>query len=50
MALGLLERGVRDCVLLEAQSIGFGASGRTGDFVSTGFSLEPTTDFLTPHL
>lgn len=39
-ALGLLERGLSDCVLLEACSIGYGASGRNGGFVSAGFSLE----------
>lgn len=37
-ALGLAERGLRDVVLLEAQSIGFGASGRNGGFVFGGFS------------
>jgi len=39
-ALGLLERGQGDCVLLEAERIGFGASGRNGGFVSAGFSLD----------
>lgn len=39
-ALGLHERGVRDCMLLEARTIGFGASGRNGGFVSGGFSLD----------
>ncbi|HEV7575477.1 MAG TPA: FAD-dependent oxidoreductase [Caldimonas sp.] len=39
-ALGLLERDVRDCVLLEAEAIGFGASGRNGGFVSAGFSVD----------
>lgn len=38
-ALGLAARGVRDIVLLEAQSIGFGASGRNGGFVFAGYSL-----------
>lgn len=42
-ALGLLERGVRDCVLLEAQTIGHGASGRNGGFVSGGFALDAAT-------
>jgi gamma-glutamylputrescine oxidase len=37
-ALGLAERGVRDVVLLEAQEIGHGASGRNGGFVFGGFS------------
>jgi len=37
-ALGLAERGVRDVVLLEAQRVGFGASGRNGGFVFGGFS------------
>ena len=39
-ALGLLERGVRDVVLLEAQHVGFGASGRNGGFVFGGYSLD----------
>ncbi len=38
-ALGLVERGVQDVVLLEAQDAGFGASGRNGGFVFGGFSL-----------
>ncbi|KJV28106.1 NAD(P)/FAD-dependent oxidoreductase [Luteibacter yeojuensis] len=38
-ALGLAARGVRDVVLLEAQAIGFGASGRNGGFVFAGYSL-----------
>ncbi|NUS37744.1 MAG: FAD-binding oxidoreductase [Lysobacter sp.] len=37
-ALGLAERGVRDVVLLEAEQVGFGASGRNGGFVFGGFS------------
>lgn len=37
-ALGLVERGHRDVVLLEAQRVGFGASGRNGGFVFGGFS------------
>jgi gamma-glutamylputrescine oxidase len=37
-ALGLVERGERDVVLLEARDIGFGASGRNGGFVFAGFS------------
>lgn len=37
-ALGLCERGMNDVVLLEAQEIGHGASGRNGGFVFSGFS------------
>ena len=37
-ALGLAERGVRDVVLLEARHVAFGASGRNGGFVFSGFS------------
>ncbi len=37
-ALGLAERGVRDVVLLDAQTIAHGASGRNGGFVFGGFS------------
>jgi gamma-glutamylputrescine oxidase len=36
-ALGLAERGV-SVVLLEAEQVGWGASGRNGGFVSSGFS------------
>src|SRR5487761_2751799 len=32
-ALGLAERGVKGVVLLEAERVGFGASGRNGGFV-----------------
>ena len=39
-ALSLAERGRHDCLLLEARSIGYGASGRNGGFVSGGFSLD----------
>jgi glycine/D-amino acid oxidase-like deaminating enzyme len=39
-ALGLVERGVRDVVVLEAQGVGFGASGRNGGFVFGGYSLD----------
>jgi gamma-glutamylputrescine oxidase len=39
-ALGLVERGVRDVVVLEAQQVGFGASGRNGGFVFGGYSLD----------
>lgn len=38
-ALGLVERGVRDVILLEARTIGYGASGRNGGFVFGGHSL-----------
>lgn len=37
--LGLIERGVKDVVLVEAQNVGFGASGRNGGFVFGGYSL-----------
>lgn len=37
-ALGLVERGTENVVLLEANDIGFGASGRNGGFVFGGFS------------
>lgn len=39
-ALGLLERGIRDIVLVEAEQIGHGASGRNGGFVFGGYSLD----------
>ena len=39
-ALGLVERGVRDVTLLDAQHVGFGASGRNGGFVFGGYSLD----------
>ncbi len=39
-ALGLIERGVRDVVVLEARRVGFGASGRNGGFVFGGYSLD----------
>jgi gamma-glutamylputrescine oxidase len=38
-AISLMERGQTDVVLLEADAIGFGASGRNGGFVFGGFSL-----------
>lgn len=38
-ALGLLERGVKDVLLLEAKTVGHGASGRNGGFVFGGYSL-----------
>ena len=37
-ALSLMERGETDIVLLEAETIGHGASGRNGGFVFGGFS------------
>ena len=37
-ALGLMERGVRNVVVLEAHDVGFGASGRNGGFVFAGYS------------
>ena len=40
-ALGLAERGV-DAVVLEANRVGWGASGRNGGFVSAGFSQSAT--------
>lgn len=39
LALGLAERGARDVVLLERETIGHGASGRNGGFVFAGYSL-----------
>jgi gamma-glutamylputrescine oxidase len=42
-AISLAERGQSDVVLLEADTIGHGASGRNGGFVFGGFSLaEPS--------
>ena len=38
-AIALAERGVTDIVVLEAETVGFGASGRNGGFVFGGFSL-----------
>jgi gamma-glutamylputrescine oxidase len=38
-AMSLMERGQRDVVLLEAATVGYGASGRNGGFVFGGFSL-----------
>ncbi|WLI91313.1 FAD-binding oxidoreductase [Massilia sp. R2A-15] len=38
-AMSLMERGENDVALLEADRIGFGASGRNGGFVFGGFSL-----------
>lgn len=39
-ALGLAERGVRNILILEAEEIGHGASGRNGGFVFGGYSLD----------
>lgn len=39
-AIGLIERGVRDVVVVEAETVGHGASGRNGGFVFGGFSLD----------
>jgi len=39
-AIGLIERGVRDVVIVEGQNVGHGASGRNGGFVFAGFSLD----------
>ncbi|MEN8505890.1 MULTISPECIES: NAD(P)/FAD-dependent oxidoreductase [Paraburkholderia] len=39
-ALGLAERGVGDVAVLEAEQVGFGASGRNGGFVFGGYSLD----------
>ncbi len=38
-ALGLLERGCRDISIVEAQTVGYGASGRNGGFIMAGYSL-----------
>lgn len=38
-AMSLVEKGVHDVTLLEAEHVGFGASGRNGGFVFAGFSL-----------
>jgi gamma-glutamylputrescine oxidase len=39
-AIGLIERGVHDVAILEAEAVGHGASGRNGGFVFGGFSLD----------
>src|SRR4051794_29203542 len=41
-ALDLAERGM-SVILLERHSVGWGASGRSGGFVTPGFPLDPTT-------
>jgi len=38
-AIALLERGETDIMLLESETVGFGASGRNGGFVFGGYSL-----------
>lgn len=38
-AIALAERGDTDIVLLESETVGFGASGRNGGFVFGGYSL-----------
>jgi glycine/D-amino acid oxidase-like deaminating enzyme len=38
-AMSLIEQGERDVVVLEAETVGHGASGRNGGFVFGGFSL-----------
>ncbi|MFL6698509.1 MAG: NAD(P)/FAD-dependent oxidoreductase [Vitreoscilla sp.] len=40
MAIGLIERGMRDVLLVEGETVGHGASGRNGGFVFGGFSLD----------
>ncbi|MBS0432085.1 MAG: FAD-binding oxidoreductase [Proteobacteria bacterium] len=39
LALGLAERGRKDIVLVEGETVGHGASGRNGGFVFAGYSL-----------
>ncbi|WP_244121480.1 FAD-dependent oxidoreductase [Burkholderia gladioli] len=39
-ALGLVERGITDVLVLDAQQVGHGASGRNGGFVFGGYSLD----------
>lgn len=39
-AWGLVDRGIKDVVVLDAECVGFGASGRNGGFVFGGYSLE----------
>ena len=41
MTLGLVERGVKKPILIEANRIGWGASGRNGGFMSPSYSLSP---------
>jgi gamma-glutamylputrescine oxidase len=39
-AKGLIERGIDDVVVLEAEEVGHGCSGRNGGFVFSGFNLD----------
>ncbi len=39
-AYGLLQRGVKDVVVVEAEQVAHGASGRNGGFVFGGYSLD----------
>ena len=39
-ALGLAERGIGDIVLLEAERVGWGASGRNGGFVGASYAAD----------
>lgn len=49
-AMSLAERGETDVVVLEAEEVGHGASGRNGGFVFGGFSLgERTLHRVTGH-
>ena len=43
-AIGLIERGVRDVVIVEGQNVGHGASGRNGGFVFAGFCGDPAVE------
>lgn len=38
-AISLIERGERNVILLDAETVGYGASGRNGGFVFGGYSL-----------
>lgn len=38
-AMGLVERGYQDIIVLEAETVGYGASGRNGGFIMAGYSL-----------
>ncbi|MGX5201288.1 NAD(P)/FAD-dependent oxidoreductase [Aliikangiella sp. IMCC44632] len=40
-AMSLLERGVKEIVIIEKNKVGWGASGRNGGFVFGGYSLGP---------
>ena len=39
-AISLIERDIRDVVVLEAQQVGDGASGRNAGFVAAGYALD----------